>query len=76
MVAPLYVVRYRTLLCFKDFFAIDYGGYDISLCHLLDVIVQEVAVKDGHISYLAILNRTQTVLLMEESGNVDGHGTQ
>ena len=29
-------------LCFKNFFAINDGGNDIGLCHLLDVVVQEV----------------------------------
>ena len=76
MVAPLYVVRYRTLLCFKDFFAVDEGSDDVGLCHLLNIVVQEVTIEDSHVGYFAELDGAQTVLLMELVCNIDGHGTQ
>ena len=45
------------ILCPIHLFAIDDGGNDIGLCHLLDVVVQEVAVEHRHIGDLAELDR-------------------
>ena len=61
---------------FENLFTIHDGGYDVSLGDLLDVIVQEVAVEHCHVGNLAELDRTQTMLLMELTGDVDSHGTQ
>ena len=65
-----------TFSSFIDFLAINDSGDDISLCDLLDVVVQEVAVEHRHVGNLAELDGSQAVLLMELAGNVDGHGTQ
>ena len=70
------------LLCLEEFLWLEYfftindGGNEISLSDLLNVVVQEIAVEDCHVGYLADLDRTQTVLLTELTGYIDGHGTQ
>ena len=48
----------------EHFLAINDGGDEIGLCHLLDVVVQEIAVVHGHVGKLAVLDGTQTVLLL------------
>ena len=62
--------------CFKDFLAIDDGGYYIGLCNLLDIVVEEVAVKHCHVGDLAELDGSQAVLLMPLTGHIDSHGAQ
>ena len=52
------------------------GGDKIGLCHLLNIIVQEIAVKYRHVGNLAKLDGAQTMLLTELTRYVDGHGTQ
>ena len=52
------------------------GGDEVGLCHPLDIIVQEIAVKYRHVSNLAKLDGAQTMLLTELTRYVDGHGTQ
>ena len=70
------------LLCLEEFLWLEYfftindGGNEIGLSDLLNVVVQEIAVEDCHVGYLADLDRTQTVLLTELTGYIDGHGTQ
>ena len=46
----------RSTLAFIYFFAINDGGYDVGLCHLLNVVVQEIAVIHHHIGNLAELD--------------------
>ena len=36
-------------LCLEDFFTIDDGGNEVGLAYLLNVVVQEIAVEDGHV---------------------------
>ena len=67
---------YKEALCFVNLFSVNDGGYDVSLCYLLDVVVEEVAVEYCHVGNLIDLDRTQTMLLVELTGYVDGHGTQ
>ena len=52
------------------------GGDKIGLCHPLDIIMQEIAVKYRHVGNLAKLDGAQTMLLTELTGHVDSHGTQ
>ena len=44
------------LLCFINFLAIYDGGNDVSLCDLLDVVVQEIAIEYRHVGKLAELD--------------------
>ena len=46
------------------------------MCDLLDVVVQEVAIKYCHIGNLTELNATHAMLLVPLTGHIDSHGTQ
>lgn len=45
------------ILCPIHLVAVNHGSNDVGLSHLLDVVVQEVAVIDRHIGNLAELDR-------------------
>ena len=63
-------------LCLIDLLAVNDGSNDVGLSHLLDVVVQEVAVIDRHIGNLSELDRAHAMLLTELASHIDGHGTQ
>ena len=64
------------ILCLKYFLTVNDGGDDVGLGDLLDVGVQEIAVVHCHIRKLAVLDRAQSMLLMELTSHVDSHGAQ